>query len=325
MSSKALDDTYHRYNKKAEFFLVYIVNRDPEGYWLNVADREDLRNRAQQARDCPSTQGLTVPRLIDDLNGSGDYLYRAYPFRVCVVDIDGNIAYHSTDGEADHDNPELYRVIGQELDALLANGGRVVGKLVAAQRSDRIGAAPAGFWLPRTGYFTAPVPPADGNKPVNIIDAQGYVVQLPKREADRLQYQRRQVVRCFTPGSPAPKRPVVLIFVNGKTLPGAKELEAWYQRDRARADFYLLYAAAQPGEMPQKAKAAVAWAKSAGLSLPCLLDDPENDVTFAYGSQAPRVVVIGQHERNAFAIRYISRPGEDGFVAGISEAARALQ
>lgn len=323
MSSMALDNTYKKYQRKAAFFVVHIAKRDPQGYWLNIAGRNDLRTRARQARDCPSTQGLTVPRLIDDLQGTGDALYRAFPFRVCVVDIDGNISYHSPDGDTDHANPALHKVIAQQLDALFAHGGRVSAQAITKYRCDRPGAEPAGCWLPKIEYFTGAPGKSAGKGTVKIIDAQGYVTEVTPSERDRLQFRRSQVVRFFTPGLPAPKKPVVLIFVNGQSLPGGKELTAWYQRSKSHADFYLIYSATGT-DMKKRANAAAIWHKSAGLPMPCLLDGTENDATFAYGGTTPRLVIISNDNRNNWAIRYISRPGNQGFSTGVQQAARVL-
>ncbi|MHB0938955.1 MAG: hypothetical protein ACYDCO_23775 [Armatimonadota bacterium] len=264
---------------------------------------------------------MTIPRLLDDMQGTGDYLYRVYPFRMTIVDIDGKVAYHSANGQADHDNSLLTVVIGKTLDGLLANKGKMPAATVAKARADQVGKRAAGLWLPRVGYFTPGK--SSGKGKVEIVDARGYVTEVPRAVRDELQHKRGQVVRLFTPGVPAPKKPVVLAFVNGSALPGAAALQAWYAQARGKADFYLVYADASTA-MPKRAQAATAYLKSAKLTLPCLLDNPENDVTFAYGGQFPRLVVLNKDNKGAWTVKYISAPGAAGFTKGIESAKKLL-
>lgn len=256
------------------------------------------------------------------MQGSGDYLYRVYPFRLAIVDIDGKVAYHSTNGRADHDNPQLTLVIAKTLDTLLANKGKVPAATVAKTRADQVGKRAAGLWLPRVSYFTPGK--SSGKGKVEIVDARGYVTEVPRSTRDELQRKRGQVVRLFTPGVPVPKKPVVLAFVNGSEFPGAAALQAWYAQARAKADFYLIYADAST-TMPKRAQAATAYLKSAKLTLPCLLDNPENDVTFAYGGTAPRLAIINKDKKGAWTVKYISTPGAAGFTKGIDTAKKRLE
>jgi len=264
---------------------------------------------------------LNIPRLLDDMQGNGDYLYRVYPFRLAIVDKNGNIAYHSANGAADHDNPLLTAVIAKTLDGLLANQGKVPAAVVAKARADQAGKRAVGLWLPRVGYFTPGK--SSGKGKVEIVDARGYVTEVPRAVRDNLQRKRGQVVRLFTPGVPVPKKPVVLAFVNGNPLPTAAALQAWYAQARTKADFYLVYADAST-TMPKRAQAATTFLKSAKLTLPCLLDNPENDVTFAYGGQSPRLVVLTKDKKGIWTVKYISAPGPAGFTTGIENAKKLL-
>jgi len=318
----ALESIYQRYRGKAQFFIVYLGRRDPAGYWLNISDKADLQARAMEAKTCPSSQGLTIPRLLDDTAGSVDYLYRVYPFRLAIVDIDGNLAYHSPNAEVDYADPNLAAVIVNMLNALLANRGRTPAAMVAKSRADQAGKRAAGLWLPRVAYFTAKAAAKSGSA-VTIQDARGYNINVSHGVYDELQRKRNQVVRLFTPGVPPPTRPVVLVFVNGKPLPGAARLQAWYGQDRGRADFYLVYADGSTSMLP-RAQAAKAFLTSAKLTLPCLLDSPENDATFAYGGQSPRLVVIGKDAKGVWTVKYISAPGATGFTRGIAAAGKLL-
>gem|GEM_PF-2143689 len=256
--------------------------------------------------------------------GTADYLYRVFPFTLAIVDIDGNIVYHSLNGQADFDNPNLTAVIGAILNELLENDGRVTAKMIAKYRADRVGKRAAGLWLPRVDYFNIPKPAGKDEPTVTIPDARGNDIKVPRGVSAELKRKRNQVVRLYTRDMPAPKKPVVLVFVNGKPLAGAAKLQAWYARDRARADFYLVFAD-DSAEMPKRAQAAKAFLKSAKLTLPCLLDNPENDVTFAYGGQAPRLVVIDKNAEGAPVVKFISAPGADGFTRGLAEGEKRLK
>ena len=74
-----------------------------------------MRQRAKEALECPSAVGVTIPRLVDDADGTVDYLYRAFPFRLVIIDVDGRIAYFSHDSQQDHDSENLDATIARTL------------------------------------------------------------------------------------------------------------------------------------------------------------------------------------------------------------------
>ena len=324
----ALEHIYQHYRAHTAFFIIYMAERDPSGYWLHVSDAGGLHARAQEAHNCPSSKGLTIPRLLDDAQGSGDYLYRADPFRLCIVDIDGNISYCSRD-EQDGERTDLDKVIQNTLEPLNANGGRAPARLLAQQRCDAAGKIAAGFWLPRVEYFTAaPMASASagGANTAEINDAQGKVTRVTAAQRDEFLRKRTQVIRLFTRGAAPSTRPVTLIFGNEKTLPAAtlQAVEQFYRKQRKTEDCYLIYTGSS-ANLAASAQQAARWARSHQLTIPCLLDTPEHEVSFAYAAAAPRVCVLRRDAKNHWVMRYASQPGAAGVLRGLAESARILR
>lgn len=297
----ALERCYQRYRGKAEFFFVHLARRSASGFWFNVADRAEMVERGSAAAACPSAAGVTIPRLLDDAAGTADYLFRADPFRVCIVDLDGRIAYHSPDGQRDFQTDKLDEVLAGRLDPLLANGGRLTPEMAARGRCDAVGQPAVPCWLPRVEYFAPPLAlaPAAAKAPagstVDVSDARGYQVKAPKPAYAAMLKKRALVARLFAPGAPPAPRPVVLLFTGPRPsdlAAAAPGLQAFYRAHRGQADIYLVYAGL-PGALRPRAAAAAAWVKANALTLPCLLDDPENDVSYAYGAPAaPRACLV---------------------------------
>lgn len=324
----ALEHCYQQYRKRAAFFITYLAERDPGGYWLNVSDTLDLNGRAQQAKTCRSSQGLTIPRLLDDVNGTADYLFRAFPFRLCIIDINGHIAYYSQD-EGDYQRNDLDKVIAKVLNQLHANGGKVTAQMLAQGRCDAVGKTATGFWLPRVEYFAQVKALATGarDKTVEIPNARGQLTPVSIAKRDELQRKRAQVVRLFTRGANPRNKPVVLIFANARQLPSGASTAAvqrFYQQQQRKAECYLIYTAPN-AELAMTAKAAAAWRKAGKLTLPCALDDPEGEIAYAYGAQSPRVFVVARDGAKRWVVRYASKPGANNLRRALEECAVALQ
>jgi hypothetical protein len=64
---------------------------------------------------------MTIPCLVDGIDNAVDKAYSAAPDRLCVVDIDGKVAYHSKRG------PRGFKPRDAEaaMKAVLANNGKV--------------------------------------------------------------------------------------------------------------------------------------------------------------------------------------------------------
>jgi len=122
------------YRDKVEFFLVYIREAHPtdarpgmEGRSGNPArgdpdikQPKTLDERVIVATKCLQDLKLTLPVLVDDMEGSAEKAYGAWPDRIAVIDTAGKIAYQSGPG------PAGFRPAAAEqmLKAILANGGK---------------------------------------------------------------------------------------------------------------------------------------------------------------------------------------------------------
>ncbi len=325
--SKALEQCYLQYHANTEFFVIYLASRDPSGYWLHVSDTHDLQDRAVEAHNCPFAKELTFPRLLDDEQGTADYLYRAFPFRVCIVDINGRIAYFSPD-ERDGERKDLDQVIKQTLEPLQTNGGKATAQMLAQGRCDAAGKPAAGFWLPRVDYFSSAAKKSTASDAtlVDVVDARGKNTRVPAGLRDDFLHKRMLVTRLFTRGAPASNRPVVLIFANNQTLTAGAataRVEQFYRQHRSSEDCYLIYAPAKPAHDPAvTATVASAWLRAGKLTIPCLLDTPENEVSYAYGATSARLFVVAQDAQKHWVVRYASQPG--ALARGLTEAERVL-
>ena len=125
-----MESLYKAYGKKAEFLLVYIREAHPsDGRQTrqNVKDGvifkqpKTFDQRVKVAKACHSGLKMTIPCLLDGIDNAVDKAYGGAPDRLCVVDIDGKVAYHSKRG------PWGFKPRDAEaaLKAILANNGKV--------------------------------------------------------------------------------------------------------------------------------------------------------------------------------------------------------
>jgi len=114
------------YKDKAQFFLVYIAEAHPnllqkravEG----ITDRpKDINERTILATKCVSELKLSLPVLLDSMDGVAEKAYRGRPDRICIVDLDGKVAYYSARGPWGFKPKEAE----EALKKLLAEGGRI--------------------------------------------------------------------------------------------------------------------------------------------------------------------------------------------------------
>ena len=94
---------YVSYKDKAQFFLIYITEAHPE--LLKSAsvegitgNPENISQRAILATKCVSELKLSLPVLLDSMEGVAEKAYKGRPDRICIVDIDGKVAYYSDRG-----------------------------------------------------------------------------------------------------------------------------------------------------------------------------------------------------------------------------------
>ena len=91
----------------------------------NVIFRQpkSLAERAAIAKDCLKSLNLTMPCLLDNMDNTTEKSYGAWPDRICVVDIGGNVAYYGQPGPKGFSPREAETA----LEEVLNNGGKLPG------------------------------------------------------------------------------------------------------------------------------------------------------------------------------------------------------
>jgi hypothetical protein len=121
---------YKKYKGKVEFYLVYIREAHPTDGWksrkntrngINVKQPTNLKERAKVAETCVASLKVDFPCALDDMKGSAQKAYSAWPDRIYVVDINGKIAMKGGPGPQGFD-PEAAE---KSVKALLANKGKI--------------------------------------------------------------------------------------------------------------------------------------------------------------------------------------------------------
>lgn len=103
-----MEALYKAYKDRAEFFLVYIreahpvpegpsggasSSRAPRG--PDVKQTKTVEERALVASECIRNLGLSLPVLIDKMEGVFLRAYGGYPAGTTVVDLDGRVVFYS--------------------------------------------------------------------------------------------------------------------------------------------------------------------------------------------------------------------------------------
>jgi len=99
---------YKAYKDRAEFFLVYVreAHPAPEGSrgsasssrlprGPDVKQTKTVDERALVASECIRNLGLSLPVLIDTMDGVFLRAYGGYPAGTTVVDLDGRVVFYS--------------------------------------------------------------------------------------------------------------------------------------------------------------------------------------------------------------------------------------
>lgn len=117
-----MENLYVSYKDRVEFFLVYISEAHPKrlkgefnGQPKNIEQRSILATR------CVNELRLSLPVLMDTMDGVAEKAYKGRPDRMCVIDIDGKVAYYSRRGPKGFKPKEAEAVIKK----LLAHAGRL--------------------------------------------------------------------------------------------------------------------------------------------------------------------------------------------------------
>ena len=88
-------------NKKVAFFLVYVREAHPVRKAANTSDHRSvtkhktMNSKVLAASKCLKGLKLSLPCLIDTLEGKVERAYRGKPAATAVVDINGKVVFHS--------------------------------------------------------------------------------------------------------------------------------------------------------------------------------------------------------------------------------------
>lgn len=120
----AVEDLYKAYRQNVEFFLVYVREAHPvrEGAESDgsprlpqqISQAKDLEERASAAVDCLRGLGLTMPVLVDKMDGAVEKAYGAWPACTAVIDLEGKIRFHSR-GPTGAQPPQAEKVLKEIL------------------------------------------------------------------------------------------------------------------------------------------------------------------------------------------------------------------
>lgn len=88
-------------NKKVAFFLVYVREAHPVRNAADTSDHRSITRHATMdskvlaASKCLQGLKLTLPCLVDTMDGKAERAYQGKPAATAVVDINGKLLFHS--------------------------------------------------------------------------------------------------------------------------------------------------------------------------------------------------------------------------------------
>lgn len=134
----AVEALYKAYKGKVQFFLVYIREAHPARRAAGggkprkgpagVTQHKTLKERMIAADKCMKGLKLTIPTLLDSMDGAFLKTYGGFPAGTAVVDIDGKIAYWNRGAPNGCKPPKAAAAIKK----LLAAGGGAIAEKWAA-------------------------------------------------------------------------------------------------------------------------------------------------------------------------------------------------
>ncbi len=117
---------YVAYKTKTQFFLVYISEAHPDIVNTETGKAygqpKTVEGRAVLAQKCITELKLSIPVLMDTTEGVAEKAYQGRPNRICIVDLDGKVAYYSGRGPRGFKPKEAE----QALKVILANHSRIL-------------------------------------------------------------------------------------------------------------------------------------------------------------------------------------------------------
>jgi hypothetical protein len=98
---------YRDFKDRAEFFVVYIQEAHASDGWQmasNLRDKVVYANpksyaeRGDLAGTCVVRLGIEIPAVVDDFANTTEKAYTAWPDRLYLIDVEGNIRYKTNPG-----------------------------------------------------------------------------------------------------------------------------------------------------------------------------------------------------------------------------------
>ena len=105
---------HHTYGDKVEFLLVYIREAHP---YEEIPESKTVEQRSEVATTMCTELKLTMPAVIDEIDNTVEKTYAAWPDRLYLIGIDGNIVYKGERGPYFFNPKEFEQAIIEYLDA----------------------------------------------------------------------------------------------------------------------------------------------------------------------------------------------------------------
>jgi tetratricopeptide (TPR) repeat protein len=118
----ALESLYERYQRHAQFLLVYVHEAHTEESWqssvnqregIEVPAAKTLQQKETNAATCARKLDLKFPVLIDGMDRHVESSYAGWPSAIYILGKDGHIVWRSRLGEQELSVSELERVMGE--------------------------------------------------------------------------------------------------------------------------------------------------------------------------------------------------------------------
>ena len=106
--------------------MVYIAEAHPTDEWqVEANEREnvlldqpqDFEERKAAARRMEAALELTIPKLVDSMSDEASNAFSAWPERLYIVDVHGNIGYRGGPGPFEFDPDEARQALERMLGA----------------------------------------------------------------------------------------------------------------------------------------------------------------------------------------------------------------
>jgi hypothetical protein len=94
-----IEELHKRYQDQVAFVFVYIREAHPRGNWaddqFDIVQPTTLAERCEVAKLCCTTQKVTMPVVVDEIDDRVSHAYKAVPAQLYIVDDAGKFVYLS--------------------------------------------------------------------------------------------------------------------------------------------------------------------------------------------------------------------------------------